>query len=381
MKPVCYHAQHSSQTLHPRELEDQAGVRVFTGNAVASRVLTHMLTSDESLSDVCVRAGGKEFQCHRAVLAASSPVFRAMFRSDMREPNTGILSLPDDVTPSVFAAVRDYLYGRPLCVAANDAIALSTFIRRYEVASAELQPFLDNLLASAITLDNFTHIRSHADNHAAHNLRRACDRFVTARMDMLMRHPTFLELDSDNAEATLRAPCNVSRDSVSSRSAQHVFYAAIAWLQYQEEPRAQYLDRMLATVQLESMSLPGLVRASREPLAAKSQSFQRKLLRAFADSAERYVCLEPISAPNESDILSSNSEPVPSSQSDIDFQSTLYNHRHQVDFLTRIPSNFYPFHRRNSVAVPFVHPRFPRQSASPPGPNDDLHPQDPDFSR
>ena len=44
--------------------------------------------SHKEFCDVQILCGDKTFDCHQLVLAVRSPVFRAMFRADMKEKKT-----------------------------------------------------------------------------------------------------------------------------------------------------------------------------------------------------------------------------------------------------------------------------------------------------
>jgi BTB/POZ domain len=66
--------------------------------------------TNEALYDVTVRVGDRSFPAHRAILAAQSPVFRAMFTSGMREQQSGCIEL-GDVAPHAFAVMLRYAYG------------------------------------------------------------------------------------------------------------------------------------------------------------------------------------------------------------------------------------------------------------------------------
>lgn len=329
--------------------------RTFTGHAVASRVLAQML-QNHFLTDLTVTASGKSFPCHRAVLAAASPVFDAMFRSTMLEQSSGHLQLPD-TPPDVFAIVRQYIYGRPLHVPDHLAISVSTFVRRYEVALPDLSDFLDALLTSALTLDNVLAVRQHADHHSAHRLRRNCDRFITTRMNSLPETLSFLESPPPSAEAALRAPSNVSRDALSRKSAQYVLAAAVAWLAHNEPQRAQHLETMLNTVDVNGLSLPALVRASRDRIALKSQPFQARLLRAFAMKAERDLGFGPIGQGGLGAGTGFAIVDQHAPRGDVDL------------FHGAVPGSLYPgslYHvrRRSTLAASLVHHRFPSAAGS-----------------
>lgn len=364
--------------------EPSAAVRMFRGNGVSSRVLEWMLTDGESLSDVTVCVGEKRFFCHRVVLAANSPVFRAMFAVDMKESNTGVLSLPPEVTASMFNALRDFMYGRPLRVTSDDALGLYKFVEQYEIAMSDLQNFFDNLLISALTVDNVICIRQHADALNAFRLRRACDRFITLRLPSLCTANSFLEASIEAVEAVLLAPTLVSRDILGPRSAQYVFAAALAWLRYDKTRVYIYLDRVLRTIRLDHLSLPALIRASREPLIEDSITFRHKLLRAFSLSTERYITFGSIGVnpsvpwiPNHLDGISTDDEREYDDDEAFNQNNQhrrSLNYRRRIDFFDRFHQGLSHVRMRTPVtSSSFVHPRLPSHPHSHSHLTDHLH--------
>ena len=69
------------------------------GNAFSSR----------EFSDVQIVCGGQVFECHQVVLAARSPVFRAMFQSNMKEKETRKVEVPD-ISPEVLSEMYFFIY-------------------------------------------------------------------------------------------------------------------------------------------------------------------------------------------------------------------------------------------------------------------------------
>merc|ERR1711988_1069875 len=49
----------------------------------------------DKFSDVKIVAGNEEFHCHRSILSGRSPVFEAMFQSDMVENKSRIVDMKD----------------------------------------------------------------------------------------------------------------------------------------------------------------------------------------------------------------------------------------------------------------------------------------------
>ena len=64
---------------------------------------------DSLFADVELVVSGVSFKAHRAILAARSPVFAAMFASTMSESVTGRVDIPD-VSPETFAQFLQFIY-------------------------------------------------------------------------------------------------------------------------------------------------------------------------------------------------------------------------------------------------------------------------------
>ena len=79
-----------------------------SSNTILSDDLGNLLVNGH-LSDVALRVGDRKFPVHRAILAAKSPVFRAMFTSDMKESVAEEI-LIDDMEPDVMKEVLKCVY-------------------------------------------------------------------------------------------------------------------------------------------------------------------------------------------------------------------------------------------------------------------------------
>ena len=65
--------------------------------------------SESNCSDLQVNCGGRNFECHEFVLSARSPVFRAMFQSNMTEKRTKTITIADH-SPDVIQKMLQYIY-------------------------------------------------------------------------------------------------------------------------------------------------------------------------------------------------------------------------------------------------------------------------------
>ena len=60
-------------------------------------------------SDVIIECGEEKFECHKNILAARSPVFKAMFEANMKEANSGTVEI-DGIEPNVLSEMLHFIY-------------------------------------------------------------------------------------------------------------------------------------------------------------------------------------------------------------------------------------------------------------------------------
>ena len=69
------------------------------------------LRNDDDLTDFSLKSGNKVVKCHSVVLAAGSPVLKAMLRTQMKEASQREMKL-DIFSPQILDIVVEYLYTR-----------------------------------------------------------------------------------------------------------------------------------------------------------------------------------------------------------------------------------------------------------------------------
>jgi len=97
--------------LRQRQNSEPSSAVVIDSPDHATTLLSQLslLRTDRASSDTVLVAGDTEVLCHRAVLAASSPYFRAMFHSTLRESREQRIKL-DGVTALSLKRLVDYIY-------------------------------------------------------------------------------------------------------------------------------------------------------------------------------------------------------------------------------------------------------------------------------
>ena len=86
------------------QVDDMTGQFATTSSDDLGRLLI-----DNDLSDVVLRVGDRKFPVHRAILAAKSPVFRAMFSSGMKESKEEDIPI-EDMDPDVMEELLRCIY-------------------------------------------------------------------------------------------------------------------------------------------------------------------------------------------------------------------------------------------------------------------------------
>ncbi|KAI8518077.1 hypothetical protein Bbelb_040940 [Branchiostoma belcheri] len=101
-----------------RELED--GYRSFENYGQGSELLSELVSQRKSgeLLDIVVDVDGREFPCHRAVLA-STPYFKAMLSSNFAESSSRAIKL-HEVDSTSFCKILDFLYTGKIRIGKDD---------------------------------------------------------------------------------------------------------------------------------------------------------------------------------------------------------------------------------------------------------------------
>lgn len=88
-----------------------------------------MMSGDHS--DTIVRVKGKEFRLHKNILGARNPFFDSMFKSDMKENITGVVSI-DDCEPQTFYSFINFIYTGKFHVSEGNVCHLYVLADKYQ---------------------------------------------------------------------------------------------------------------------------------------------------------------------------------------------------------------------------------------------------------
>lgn len=238
-------------------------------------ILSTMLADKqlEGLCDVVLIVGKERFPAHKAVLAAASRVFRAMFTSDMKERYANEIALTS-VDPNSWRIAMQFIYTAQIDIADEDtALLLLASARMYHLVT--LEKFVESFLISQLTVCNCFELLGHAEQYDLVELKTACERNMEDRFEEMSLSPAFMQCPLELLSKLVQSGNLV----IKSESA--VFDAVTKWVQANEKSRMSELDRLLDMVRLSEMSESELALAAKNPVACRSLKFRTALLESM----------------------------------------------------------------------------------------------------
>ena len=136
----------------------------------------------KEMSDVQIQCEDQTFDAHQVILAARSPVFRAMFQAEMKEKESRQVEILD-LKAKVIPDMLKYIYNGSCCVNDKkpDLEMVSDLLGAADKYQMDiLKEMCENVLSSSLVIDNALRLLSLADMHSANDLKKnALDMIVT----------------------------------------------------------------------------------------------------------------------------------------------------------------------------------------------------------
>jgi speckle-type POZ protein len=145
---------------------------------------------DDKFTDFVFKVENVNIPAHRAILAARSPVFAAMFQHDMQENKTNETEI-EDVTPAAFKALLQFIYTGH-CEVGMLAEELLVAANKYDIQ--DLKQMCDKELRKKLTVDNAVDLLFLSELHQANDLRDGAMHFINKNAEAVMEKPSWIRL-------------------------------------------------------------------------------------------------------------------------------------------------------------------------------------------
>ncbi|XP_016366891.1 kelch-like protein 25 [Sinocyclocheilus rhinocerous] len=218
-------------------------------------VLTHLnsLRKQCMFTDVTLWAGDRSFPCHRAVLAACSRYFEAMFSGGLRESLDNEVNFRDSVHPEVLELLLDFAYSSRVIINEENAESLleaGDMLQFHDIRDAAAEFLEKNLHAS-----NCLGMMLLSDAHQCKRLYELSWRMCLIHFETLRDTEDFCGLSKDKLLDLILS------DELEVEDEQIVFNAVMRWIRYDLDSRRDYLPELLRGLRLALLPSECLIEA------------------------------------------------------------------------------------------------------------------------
>ncbi|XP_068599513.1 kelch-like protein 26 [Brachionichthys hirsutus] len=189
-----------------------------------------VLRAQGKLLDVVLAINEERFQVHKAVLAACSDYFRAMFTGGMRESNQDTIELKG-LSARGLKHIIDFAYSAEVtldldCI--QDVLGAAVFLQMVPVVE-----LCEEFLKSAMSVETCLHIGQMATTFSLSSLKESVDAFTFRHFLRIAEEDDFLHIPTERLVFFLQS------NKLENCSEIDLFHAAIRWLRYDGARRAQ----------------------------------------------------------------------------------------------------------------------------------------------
>ncbi|XP_066287650.1 kelch-like protein 12 [Branchiostoma lanceolatum] len=216
---------HASVVLHPRSYQDESYQHGFLGTV-------DVLQKAGVLQDVVLEVEGRRFPCHRLVLSAASPYFRAMFTSDMAESRQKTVVL-QGLDAGMFGEILSYIYSGTLHVSLDKVQPL------YQAADLLQLDYVRDTCSSymAMNVERSTCVELYkfADLFSLDIVQNRCLQWIARHFTEVASSEEFCSLSVNQLTEI------ISRDELDVKEETTVWEAVVKWVQHCREDRLHHL--------------------------------------------------------------------------------------------------------------------------------------------
>lgn len=204
------------------------------------------LLENDRFVDCVLKIQDKEFPCHRLVLAASSPFFKAMFLSDLEESKKREIVLKD-VEPGVMGMILRYLYTSDINLTEQNVQDIFMIANMYQIPS--IFSVCVSYLQEKLVLGNCLAIFRLGLLLDCPRLSLTAREFICERYQVVVRDPDFLQLGPSELAIIITSDAlNIEREEM-------VFESLMDWVRHDETNRLKDLPELLHCIRFRLIPL------------------------------------------------------------------------------------------------------------------------------
>jgi len=161
------------------------------------------LFGEKKFSDVKITCGKEVFPCHRSILSVRSPVFAAMFQSDMIENSSRIVDIKD-TKPEVVKEMLHFIYhGTTSTKNVKDELVWDLLVAADQYQLNLLKNKCEEKMCSTLDVNNSVEMLVLADLHRTFKLRKMSLMLVADNMKTIVNTDVYKEFNARHPDLAL----------------------------------------------------------------------------------------------------------------------------------------------------------------------------------
>lgn len=192
------------------------------------------------LCDVTLNVRGVFLNAHRNVLAASSPYFRALFTSEMRESQDNSIEIKD-LSTQVMEDILTYLYSGSVILTESNAIELT--VAADYMFLPKLKQMGTKFVSENLTAANCLGVISIAEKYDFKELRDHAQTYTLENFSTVAQSEEFEKLSVEQLLAVISCDDLVTKEV-------EVYEAIVRWTDFQIDERRSHFDALFGRVRL-----------------------------------------------------------------------------------------------------------------------------------
>jgi len=155
------------------------------------------LFTSHSNSDICFIVADQEIKAHKAILSARSPVFAAMFDSDMKEKDMDRIDIPD-IAPDIFNEFLRFIYTDQVKLTEGNVEPLLAASDKYLLVTLKCK--CEEFIIKRLTIENCIELLTLADRHNAPHLKRMATEFFRSRRNEIWKTESWITMKTSHPD-------------------------------------------------------------------------------------------------------------------------------------------------------------------------------------
>ncbi|XP_035659804.1 kelch-like protein 12 [Branchiostoma floridae] len=243
-----------ASAVRPRSYQDESYLHGFLGTVGD-------LQKDGVLQDVFLEVEGRRFPCHRLVLSAASPYFRAMFTSDMAESRQKTVVL-QGLAEDMFGEILSYIYSGTLHV------SMDTVQPLYQAADLLQLDYMRDTCSSymAMNVERSTCVDLYkfADVFSVDIVMKSCLKWKARLFTEVASSEEFCSLGVNELTEI------ISHDELDVKEETTVWEAVVRWVQHSRKDRLRHLPSILPHIRFNLLTSDNMAAILGHPLVREN---------------------------------------------------------------------------------------------------------------